>query len=593
MAQKIAPRRLRLLRIDDDITPGQIADPPPQYLDQEAPEHLETVFVREGDVPVAGIRSWANAIQFWQKYDAAQRIDLIVSDVKFLDVTSPLNSLATGDSLLPLPTGISHFKAFAAIARANGAVLGIGLHTKDAGIWDTYFRSKEQNLRFMSLLAAHEIGELAAIMGYAEDLAAAGAEGCWAWLRQFTVDKPNFRQAVPRALSEYRRRLKTVLMPPGDWQELVKWCGRMETSAANPDNLATLLLTEKEDPGFPILTADGSRDIVSLRSLFADVPLGIQGFSFDIDGLPRRCFSLEQNELFFELDEGYPRIGALVAACGDLTHAYQDALKILQRFPVWAKGAVKGKLTETKAQLDVSPLAVALAILLQEIRCEHALFVEWTRFYATYEWDHENDKFLDNEAQDSRTLQGWLSKASNLLKAGPVRSLDVVDMFHEAGACGDPDNFKHDGAVRCLKLLESLGVAEFDSRSNAYRKGDHDFAIQSVPEFPNPPPEDFFKHCELGLAFSLDRKKKMDPSRTLRILFGHDVAGKKASGDAVLERQLGQALGLGEEAATSFLKAFRKGDSPRWLKEVCREFAREVLQWKNSASWPRSLREKS
>lgn len=591
MAPTIGPRRLRLLRIDDDLNPGN--SPTPQAAEQEAPTHLETVFVKDGDSILAGIGSWATAIQFWKEFNSIGQIDLIVSDVKFKDETSPLNALASQGERLPLPTGMSHFKAFAAIARAKGTTLGIGLHTKDATIWEEYSKSPDPSLRFMSLLAAHEIGELAAIIGEADGIPGAGVEACWSWLRQYTVDKPNFRQAIPTALSHYRRRIREMLMLPSDWRALVSWCGRMQAAANDPGAKADLFLTDESDPGFSLLRADGTKDTIFVRSLYADVPLGRQGFAFDLVPLPAECFALGEDENFSELDQkGNPKIGALVTVCGDLARAYEDCLKILESFPVPAQGELNCKLTDVKKRLRASNLAAAIAVILQDVRRESALFVQWQRFYSECEWDPEHDRFSGNDAIGKRAIKDWLRMISKkLAREGSVTDLEVVEWFRVAGVPEDPDQKQRPGAVRCLRLLQNMEVAKYLKGQNRYVSG-RPFSDDDVPELPDTPPAGFFAHSELGKAFSLDGSQPNDPSRTLRILFGHDKvleSGQAPAADSVLERQLGQAFGLSNKAATKFLESFREGHSYPWLKALCRDYARDELGWTDTATWPKSL----
>lgn len=571
-----SPRELRLLRIDDDIAPGNPADLPLQHREQMAPAHLQTVFVNSGRQCLAGIRSWASALDFWRDFKPADQIDLIVSDVKFLDDTSPLSRIADSNERIPMPTGLSHFKAFAAIARAKGSALGIGIHTSDASIWAQNCRTGDAKLRFMSLLAAHEIGELAAILGEPLDLADGGAEACWSWLRRLTMNSSDFQKAIPVALREYRRRLAAVKMLPSDWRALSAWCQRMANTAANGMGAC---LSQQIDCGLPIVDVNGKRDVVSLRSLFADTPLKIRGLDFELEPLPARCFALEADDRFYELDEdGYPRIGSLIRACGSLEGDYAAAIELLTDFPPIASETPQARLTTAKKHRKASPLAVALAVLLGDLRREYTLFSEWKRLYLECQWDAIEDAFVDSHGGED-TLAFYTASVARLLKEG-VTLDDVCERLSSIGK---------DGAKRCLSLLVSMKTAEFSPCDRLYTSGSKTFSRNLVPPFPNPPPANFFDISSLGIAFSSGGKSLNDPSRTMRILFGHDSGQAESVDNAVLSRQIRPAFGMeSDPEATAFLDDFREGRAPEWLKALCREFLRDELGWVES-EWPQWL----
>src|ERR1035437_3200630 len=108
------PRNLRLLQIDVELPgPRSVA-------------FIDTVTINGVSKP--GIDRWEVAIEFWNGFEASERIDLITADVRFTaDHTSPLwydetfrnpNDAEREEFLIP--TGLSHVKPFAAIARATG-----------------------------------------------------------------------------------------------------------------------------------------------------------------------------------------------------------------------------------------------------------------------------------------------------------------------------------------------------------------------------------------------------------------------------------------------------------------------------------------
>lgn len=593
------PRALRLLRIDDDLHGGLDVVGAPQYPAQKVFRHLDTVSVHTEQGPLAGIDCWSTAITFWSNYEDIGPIDLIVSDVRFLDKTSPLARLTVDGPPLPLPTGLSHFKPFAAIARASGRPLGIGLHTKDPTIWERFWRNPDRegdvNLRFMSLLAAHEIGELAAIMGEADELMGTDAEACWDWLQKFAVDKPIYECAVPIALSQYRRGLSNTHVLPVDWRALLAWCTNMREAATSSGEGVGPLLSVENDPGIVIFGDDGRRDAISIRSIFADVPPGKQGFDFDLVSLPARSFTLGDDDSYFELDgEGYPKIGALVMKLGSLAHDYEKALEILAYFPELPEGDVDLKLTDVKSQLRATNLATALAILLQDVRREHIVSEEWSTFYQSQEWDPSTNMFTGQESLNIN-IKGYLERILKAWKHNDVWHIaDVVTYFHCSDVSIDPDQGNPPSANFCLELLRELGLATRAPNTDSYSRTNQSFSPGALPPFPKTPPRGFFSHSRLGKAYSFDEIGLNDPSKILRILFGYESfsEGPQKSGNAVLERQIGQAFGWVNSDGTKFLEAFREGRAPEWLKELCRDYARDPshLNWADPARWPKSIR---
>lgn len=598
MAGSASPRVLRLLRIDDDISRGNREDPPLQHIDQMAPKHLETVFVRDGASEVSGIRNWATAIQFWRGLTPGTRIDLIVSDIKFVDDSSPLNRLALPGIPLALPTGLSHFKPLAAMARMSGAPLGVAIHTKDAPIWGNGAgNNAPPAVQALSLLAAHEIGELAAILNRDDAHLETGPDACWAWLNEATASSTDFYGALKIALPDYRRQLTRARMLPNDWEALFAWCECMHTKA-EASTPPGVLLDEAGEAAVRIIADSGEEDFISLKSLFADVPLARRGFSFDFFRLPARCFALEQMPSYHNLDEdSYPRIGALILECGDLSRSYSKALDILKRFPVPPELPVQSSITEMKDEEDWPPFAVGLAILLQDVFCHWVLYREWKAFYEGQEWDAERDEFVGRDADTGRTLASRVARVYDQLhRNGSETVKGIVELLCGAeGSPRDPTQFGHFGARRCLDLLVDAGIATYEPTTGTYRIAQRGARIRGsyMPPRPKQPPAGFLRFSDLGPAFTDDRKTFIDESRRLRIVFGlDDLSSHNGSAKtAALERQIQYAFRLpNPPAGTAFLKKFRSGHGPGWVKALCRNFARTELEWDDERNWPASIR---
>jgi hypothetical protein len=636
---KIIPRRLRLLRIDDDLTPG--GNPKaPGFHAQRVPQHLETVNLDDGGQPKPGIGSWQDAVSFWTYQKGVPNIDLVVSDVRFDDDTSPIVDGWNLPRGAWLPTGLSHFKAFAALARATGRPLGVGLHTKEARIWRKLADEQDPLLRLMGNLAAHEIGELAALLGYGEEIGS-DATSCWRWLEDRTLDVTDFREAVPRALESFRRNLGSFKLLPADYEALVAWCGGMEAAASGPTGKSPPI-DDKTDIGFTVMFPDGSRHVLSIRSLFADVLLERKRFQFEREGLPRSAFQLVADEKFSCLDgDGNPKIGALVHKCGEYGRAFRKALEILDQFPPPPGRNAPFTLAEARARVGADGPATSLAILFQDVRREYELFRAWRTLYEGHEWHPIADAFGEATDDLTTTLRSWLQKVSSI---GSVTHDDIMEMFEYVGFDRDdesstseyeeaedededvygevplPDELVEEeaddcaaparrrgwpGTKRCIRLLVDMGILVHVSGTERYVPGPTKFDRNVVPPVPKWPPRGFMQLTQLGPAIGTDLDRLYKPQAQLRNMLGYTKeetktddskkmgkSKKKGNSNSTIQRWIAKGFGLtgGDTEATAFLDAFRLG-TPRvaWVKEACRDYARHI-GWDDEATWPEALR---
>ena len=87
------------------------------------------------------IDKWATALKLWSRSRVSSAPDLILGDVLFeCDKTTPFAravSALRGEAETvaidtPIPTGLSHLKPFAALARASGKPIGIAVKSSNA-----------------------------------------------------------------------------------------------------------------------------------------------------------------------------------------------------------------------------------------------------------------------------------------------------------------------------------------------------------------------------------------------------------------------------------------------------------------------------
>lgn len=242
------------------------------------PRNLRILVIEDGDFNelsdldyIGPIKSWRSAIKLWCSMTKEQTPDLISADVLFEeDNTTPLTKtegVIAGSNHIA-PTGLSHAKAFLALAQFSGNI-GLAFKTANAGMWGKILEKKPNHA--MALLAAHEIGEIAAILG--EELET--IEDCWAWLRR-NSSTIQF-ESQNSSLINFRRRLATkartqnvpVIFPDKSWFHLLEVIDKL--SKVEREKLPEAI----EEFGFldssvTLLGPDGSKDCVYVRSIFAD-----------------------------------------------------------------------------------------------------------------------------------------------------------------------------------------------------------------------------------------------------------------------------------------------------------------------------------
>jgi len=578
-------RNLRLLQIDDDL-----------FQPRQATEFIESVSV--GSASRHGINDWQSAIEFWNQFDEGTTIDLITADIRFTaDRTTPLlfdpafrrgeGSHPSGEFLIP--TGLNHLKPFAAVARAGGRPLGIAIHTADVHGWKARLTSSDIAGRLMAYLAAHEVGEVAAILGHQLDFADKTneevLEACWSWLSNNTCG--TFGEAWPQALKSYREHLVThsfkakslahkggsrvgglgsgfVMVLPNDWTRLAAWCERMKYSQGDA-------VLGNNDPGFAFLLSNGSRERISFSSLFSDAHMALPA-SIDLrsDPLPSNCFELESKDSPSSLDEmGHPQIGAFLMEFRDAAEAYRMAVEALGMFPVDERASMKlGDVLAADKCGSLFRLARLFAILFQLIRKDRSIVESWEGAYERDEWDLAQARFRSeaiatNEPSLKKVVLG-VSECIRSFKDGfSVEA--VLERFHLSGRLDRRKETSRKTIELSLRILESLGVV-------FYREEDREFDVnelrplsEMIPPVPAMLPEGLIEQSDV-------RSQEAGPF--LRDVFGY---GGPTPNDNQIGRFVAEALGLETRMGREFLSSFRDGTAPMWIREICREYATSKL----------------
>ncbi len=556
------PRKLRLLRIDDDMRPDDI---------ERLEQHFTIVRVpdRHG-FSHDGIVGWASALSFWGLFDKIDPIDIIVSDVKFVDPTSPVGQVKLWGETLDTPNGLSYFIPLAAVARASGAPLGVALHTAQPSHWQT--RAMEGSplaVQTMSLFAAHQVGLLAAILN---DRAPTSVEECWSYIEGKAADHPEHASAVCTALRDFRKKLGSMYVMPDAWRQLSSWCREQFALAGQHDGVR---LTSDIDPGLRFMRSDGEEDWISLRSLFADTPLTDVRFDFDLTKLPAGCFELEAPAdpgTLHNLDSSLrPKIGPLVHHLGKLSEAYEEALQILDQFPL--DPISKISLWDYEKEASPSALGVLLAIVFQDLnlRCERRR--EWHRLYTSQSWDITTRSF-DNEGR--RSLKELIDGVQSDFKARQIITLDQIeDSLGQRAKVTEPDA----SVPFVVTILKSIGkiAAAADKTYSVLADG----VVLTLPEMPRSLPKGFEDICVIkydgdartrnGVLAQFFGFGDHDPDRTkhLRRLIAIFLTGNRDRA----------------EVGTQFLERYYAGKADGWIKRLCREYLRSQ-GWTDEKAWP-------
>jgi hypothetical protein len=422
----IKPRKLRLLIVDDELRPSLTG-----YM---IPDLLDLWYPGEG---IPGITSWQAAIQFWSSFQGGVIPDLVVADVRFVnDDTSPLARLFKYPEVNNIPTGLSHLKTFAVLARALRLPLGVGIRTMDPSLWRKQIESSKHEHKAMGLLAAHEAGELASILGDQLQLGSfedsQHIDTCLEWLRNRSGTI--FELGLKMALRDYRRRLFLLLTSPGvsnvfvrpsHYAELMGWCHRME---ADPQPLDA-----RNDFGLELTYHNGKRDVISLASLFSDYD------RISIRALEPSAFApvpsdgAEVKEPWKLDDSGRPAIGAFLKPLGSLHAALNDAAEALREYQInypLPETYKPPTLAAIKKRSRYSSLTAALTILLQYVRIAQKKVEEWEDRFGVYAWEPDKLQFISDPPSPDHSLLQVLQDLTLLISttvaAGDEFTIDDI-----------------------------------------------------------------------------------------------------------------------------------------------------------------------
>lgn len=604
-------RKLRALRIDDragTIIPVEDFD----YVtgDGVIISPLDLVTIQKGNDVALGIRGIKSAEHFWDSFVSTNLPDIILGDVNFeKDDSSPLKEW--GDDL---PTGLSHIKPLAAIARAVDRPISVSIHTANHETWQTLLArwcehaSDSAKSVVFGLLAAHEIVELAAILGQPiQNWRRDNLQPVWSWLAIHSASTPqaaltlgvrNYRKQIVSRLRNCSGKLQhTLQLLPSDSYQLIRWCNKMRDEPR---------MLSSNDPGLPLLYPDGMIDRISWASLFADVD------NIEFRRLPPGCFDLtpvNPEEPIWELANGLPRIGAIVQSALSIQDAFKTAVVALGKVPLG-----KYELSKNLREVLDDELARGFAVLFRIVEIAHFDECGWGRVWNEGPWDPIRldeldlplgfDEYYEVEKVLGKSLEEWTDIVHQALKAicDQEESAELAEIAQRLDSVVDEERIAIHGKFEQnlesvefhLELLKEMKLVEIftDSqvRDSRYRLPDQE--AETIPHLRPLRPLVGTKiawlgtHLDTSLRESLGFKTNKNAVGQILCDAFQDVshlledlsAGERKKKNAGIRAQQGR----------EFLENFLNGKAPLWIYEVCRDYCKGTkhLLWTDERTYP-------
>jgi len=574
------PRNLRLLPIDDGLlTPTMVASRKPNHVDYMS-AHAQA------------ISKWSDALSLWSNADLNLEADLITTDVLGeLDSSTPLSRiLGFPGHPLPIPTMLMHVLPFAALARRAGKPMGIGLHTIRPQMWSEAWQANHA----MGALAAHVIGELAAILGdncWRGNVNDTVSE-CWRWLEAHR--EADFPPAFCMALKDFRRRLvmaadakdgpPRVIVMPQDFAQLMAW---VEKQHDQPVPIGT-------DIGLPLVYADGHHDHIRLASLFGE------NNDIDIRQLPAACFESDDyaaeegtgNGPWCLDDDGRPQIGRFLRRFGFMAIVWKAACDLVEQFPTHLEEGERlhHTLAATAANMPHRNMVCGLAILFQAVRWEFWKYQCWQEHLGDQGWKPKDLRFDRDDASRYRLgdlleqLVSFIPHHSDFYPGGVLEGRNWPnprDLFQEVNPDAHWVRWHFDQLV-AAGVLKKTEENQYCLRKALKPGQPLKLELSELP-VPSPLPPGFEWSSPGVVGFLRDS-----------FGFGGSFGPNASDDDNAIGRMLAAAFcPAGQkkpEDGRTFLKQVLDGHSPAWLLVLLQAFAREQLAWDEEITWPMWLR---
>jgi hypothetical protein len=552
---------------------------------------LELILIDDGDSFRTAISGLHVSELYWRQFNAEQLPDIVIGDVDFeKDKSSPMQTWNSGYQ--HISTGLSHLKPFLSIQRILGRPMSLVIHTGDDNLWarivDDSGDEEAKALRILGLHAAHEIIEIAAIMGqviHRDDQY--DLDPVWKWLKDHVSATPS--SVIPEALTRYRQSIVTrfnlarsgdslgaIRVPSHASIQLRNWCQEM---ARNPIPLGS----HEADIGIPLLYSDGEIDRISIASLFGDVA-GIL-----TKKLPSICFDLtpSDSDVWRLLPHGMPNIGGMIASICPLDELINRASKALQQLPIEAE-----VLTSSLLTIESDKLTRGMAILFRVLEIYQADEEYWDYMWEQGSWDPTTLREGSHDVGWARSLELWVDMIQQALVL--ASTVEGGDGFVDLSLIKDSlinltkKELNEDLSMRltvaqvAVHLCFAIEMGYVESRKTP--AGDEYRPLQTPITGAGLRPKRPLKMTHIAWK-STDLKKMLEDT------MGFGQKGPGRVNPHQIARTLSSAFfdKQNEKSGDSFLSAFRMGEAPGWVIEVCKEYCQTVLAWSDSRTWPKCI----
>lgn len=624
----LKPRFLRLLRINDSAKPFDQPD------SNDAPPGLSGFSVGR----VNRITGTEAHQSFWSEVELGQAPpDIVLVDLNFeKDLGEPMKApfkvtlsdpnagsgtdgLARAKPLVNVPTGLLHAIPFLTWGRVTGRIVAHYFHTGWTGLASAAPGASTGGAGVLTLGELPELGGLmcASLGGVAGAISgslaprvvsATNMQAAFDWIGEVFA---NSEEAARRlAHAEWRKKLMEaaspvqvaggrpynfVIVDPVPYVQLLK---ALEDILRTPP---VDTLTDEAWPGLSITYADGTKDCISLASIFADAEGGVQSADCAETG--------DTESPAWKLRGGRPAIARFARELGGWHDTFRDAVEVAEQLPLGTLRASDSLnvVTSSKKNKDLVRLVV---IAFQMVRQHQAAAKWWVDNYLNTDWDLAAGRFAyDGQGQDTLPvlLSRFLAEAVRDLESGKSTATGEPLFLLSEDATGEiRDRLKipGDGVKMYLNLLQEFGV--LTQTTEVGLDGAFPQALVHVRAL----------MAHGAIQGSIRQGKFVGDSLRLSALFTMKVPSRPASvrpdwmsSDGVVVREilaenlgfppenLGQvyripATVLGKEVSgAAFLTAFEKGESTaHWLRALCREYATGHRDWREKESWPAFLR---
>jgi hypothetical protein len=354
----------------------------------------------------------------------------------------------------------------------------------------------------------------------------------------------HYRQVLARRAAASNKSAARIVVDPGCIVELLRRCEH----AAQLDVDAVVLPDDEGWPGLDLIFEDGSRDSISVQSLFGEV----QRLT------PAHCGVVHE----------------YLISLADWSEIYRAARAAVVLFPT---GETEGAQELTSVtHSEHTELVRLLIAMFQIVRQYRAAWQEWEYNYHHCPWRVELGEFGGfDDSSEGDSLAKWLDKLRRIIRQeqleGVADGRDVEDQLLNTKVNNNRSTISAPMRL-LLQLLADTRVIRLLDGGAQVAMADADRLRRELP-IPSCPEPLLAMYVRPGV----NNKK------------GRAITSLKATLRAPKLERTPERL-FGDTAF--FQNVFGRGKCPGWLRELCRKYAREDLSWYDEREWPLFLRVK-